>query len=91
MLGSLTTPGRTATRADAAGRIAFRLGNVVGTRDNPSFAAQWPACTIPCRRFALPLTGHGARLGGDVTRYVFIVEDLHLLLLAGLPAHYQPP
>jgi hypothetical protein len=25
-----------------------------------------------------------------VTRYVFIVEDLHLLLLAGLPAHYQP-
>ena len=26
-----------------------------------------------------------------MTRYVFIVEDLHLLLLAGLPAHYQPP
>jgi hypothetical protein len=26
-----------------------------------------------------------------VTRYVFIVEDLHLLLLAGLPAHYQQP
>ena len=25
----------------------------------------------------------------DVTRYVFIVEDLHLLLLAGLPAHYR--
>ena len=45
---------------------------------------------IPCRRFALPLTGHDARLGGDVTRYVFIIEDLHLLLLAGLPAHYQP-
>jgi hypothetical protein len=38
----------------------------------------------------LPLAGHNARLGGDVTRYVFIVEDLHLLLLAGLPAHYQP-
>ena len=45
----------------------------------------------PCRRFALPLAGHDARLGGDVTRYAFIVEDLHLLLLAGLPAHYQPP
>lgn len=44
----------------------------------------------PCRRFALPLAGQNARLGGDVTRYVFIVEDLHLLLLAGLPAHYQP-
>src|SRR5690349_20023068 len=45
----------------------------------------------PCRSFALPLTGQSARLGGDVTRYVFIVEDLHLLLLAGLPAHYHPP
>jgi len=45
----------------------------------------------PCRRFALPLTGQNARLGGDVIRYVFIVEDLHLLLLAGLPAHYQRP
>ena len=46
---------------------------------------------IPCRRFALPLAGHDARLGVGVTRYVFAVEDLHLLLLAGLPAHYQPP
>jgi hypothetical protein len=60
-----------------------------------TFAAQWPASldplrgSSPCRRFALPLAGHDARLGGDVTRYVFIVEDLHLLLLAGLPAHYQ--
>jgi len=26
-----------------------------------------------------------------VTRYVFIVEDLHLLLLVGLPTHYQRP
>ena len=55
------------------------------------YAAQWPACTLPCRRFAMPLAGHNARLGVDVTRYVFIVEDFHLLLLAGLPAHYQPP
>ena len=28
-----------------------------------------------------------ARLGADVVRYTFIVMDLHLLLLAGLPAH----
>jgi hypothetical protein len=90
MLGSLTTPGRTATRADAAGRIAFRLGNAVGTRDNPSFAAQWPACTIPCRRFADPLAGADARLGASVGRYTFTAEDFHLLLLAGLPAHYRP-
>ena len=90
MLGSLTTPGRTATRADAAGRIAFRLGDAVGTRDNPSFAAQWPACTLPCRRFAVPLTRADARLGASVGRYTFTAEDFHLLLLAGLPAHYQP-
>jgi hypothetical protein len=45
----------------------------------------------PCRRFVRPRAGQNARLGGDVTRYVFIVEDLHLLLLAGLPAHYQAP
>jgi hypothetical protein len=46
---------------------------------------------LPCRRFALPLAGHDARLGVDVTRYVFIAEDLHLLLLVGLPTHYQAP
>jgi hypothetical protein len=89
MLGSLTTPGRAATRADAADRVAFRLGNAVGTRDKSAFAAQWPACTLPCRRFAVPLTGADARLGASVGRYTFTAEDFHLLLLAGLPAHYQ--
>jgi hypothetical protein len=29
----------------------------------------------------------GKTLGADVGRYPFIAEDLHLLLLAGLPAH----
>lgn len=38
----------------------------------------------------MPLAEHNARLGADVTRYVFIAEDFHLILLAGLPAHYQP-
>ncbi len=33
MLGSLTTPGRPAARVDAAVRVAFRLGNAVGTQD----------------------------------------------------------
>jgi hypothetical protein len=89
MLGSLTTPGRAATRADAADRVAFRLGNAVGTRDKSAFAAQWPACTLPCRRFAVSLTEADARLGASVGRYAFTVEDFHLLLLAGLPAHYQ--
>jgi hypothetical protein len=32
MLGSLTTPGRVATRDDAATHVAFLYGNSVGTR-----------------------------------------------------------
>jgi hypothetical protein len=62
-------------------------GNVVGTRDDISFAVQWLACTLPYRRFAGTLAGDCARLGADVTRYVFIVVDFHHLLSAGLPAH----
>ena len=50
-------------------------------------AAQWLACTIPCRRFADTLAGAAARLGADVDRYSFIVVDSHHLLLASLPAH----
>ena len=52
-----------------------------------SIAAQWLACTFPCRRFAGILTNACARLGADAVRYSFIVVDLHHLLLAGLPAH----
>jgi hypothetical protein len=80
--------GSAGARADAPVRMAFRHSNDVGTRDYRPFAAQWPACTIPCRRFAGPLAGTGARLGADVDRYSFIAVDLHHLLLAGLPAHY---
>ena len=64
------------------------VSNSVGTRDYKSFAAQWLACALPCRRFAVTLADAGARLGADVVRYSFIVMDLHPLLLAGLPAHY---
>jgi hypothetical protein len=52
-----------------------------------SFAAQWLAYTLPCRRFADLLTEDCARLGADVDCYSFIVVDLHHLLLTGLPAH----
>jgi hypothetical protein len=95
MLGSLTTPDQPAARDDATSRVAFQVGNPVGVRDKAlSRLNGQPRLdplrgSSPCRRFALPLAEHDARLGGDVTRYVFIVEDLHLLLLAGLPAHYQ--
>jgi len=69
-------------------RIAFRSDDGVGTRDKISFAAQWLAYAFPCRRFARVLADTHARLGASVARYAFTAEDLHLLLLAGLPAHH---
>jgi len=87
MPGSMTTPSRLSARVSALKRLAFRYTDSVGTRNLFSIAAQWLACTYPCRRFADTLTDACARLGADVVRYSFIVEDLHLLLLAGLPAH----
>ena len=81
--------GPAGARADVPARVAFRYGNDVGTRDYRPFAAQWLACTLPCRRFARALADTHARLGVDVVRYSFIVMDLHHLLLAGLPAHYR--
>jgi hypothetical protein len=87
MPGSATTPGRSGARASAPDHVAFRRLNSVSTRGKVSFAAQWLACTLPCRRFAHILTDICARRGADVVRYSFIVMDLHHLLLAGLPAH----
>jgi len=87
MPGSPTAPGRPGARVNAPVRIAFRQRNSVGTRDEPTFAAQWLAYAIPCRRFASTLAGIDARLRADVVCYAFIVVDLHHLLLAGLPAH----
>jgi len=87
MPGSSTTPGRPSACVDALGHIAFHYTDSVGTRNQFSIAAQWLACTFPCRRFADFLADACARLGADVVRYSFIVVDLHHLLLAGLPAH----
>ena len=87
MPGSTTTPGRPDARAGASEHVAFRYTDSVGARDSFSIAAQWLACPFPCRRFADVLTDACARLGADVGRYSFIAEDLHFLLLAGLPAH----
>ena len=66
MPGSPTTPGRPGTRARAPVRVAFRDLNRVGTRNKTSFAAQWLACALPCRRFAVTLAGANARLGAEV-------------------------
>src|SRR5207249_6343270 len=68
-------------------RVAFRVDDGVGARNKVSFAAQWLAYAFPCRRFARALADTHARLGASVGRYSFTAEDLHLLLLAGLPAH----
>jgi hypothetical protein len=54
-----------------------------------SFAAQWLACVLPYRRFAVILANDNARLGAGVVRYSFTVSGFHRLLLAGLPAHCE--
>jgi hypothetical protein len=66
MPGSPTTPDRTVARSSAAVRVAFRLLDSVSIRTNVSLAAQWLACTYPCRRFADVLADACARLGADV-------------------------
>jgi hypothetical protein len=63
MPGSPTTPGRPSTRASALGHVAFHYANTVGTKNHFSIAAQWLACTFPCRRFADILADACARLG----------------------------
>ena len=68
-----------------ATRVAFRQSESVGTPFE-LFAAQWLAYAYPDRRFVSGLTTGNARLGADVARDTFIVEDFHHLLLAGLPA-----
>ena len=93
MPGSATTPGRPSACDCALRRVAFRYTDSVGTQKQFSIAAQWLACTYPCRCFADILADACARLGADVVRYSFIAGDLHPLLLAGLPAHLckNPP
>src|SRR6266705_125462 len=88
MPGSSTTPGRSDLAMVRPKHVAFRSRNSVGTR-GLAFAAQWLAYALPYRRFVGVLTDANARLGADVDRYSFIVVDLHHLLLAGLPAHFE--
>jgi len=87
MPGSQTTPGPVSARNNAPAGVAFRKVNDVGTRIDNAFAAQWLACTLPYRRFAVVLAGDHARIGADVGCYSFIAVDFHHILLAGLPAH----
>src|SRR5262245_49792027 len=88
MPGSSTTPGRSDLAMVRPKRVAFRARNSVSAR-GLAFAARWLAYALPYRRFVGVLTDANARLGADVDRYSFIVVDLHHLLLAGLPAHFE--
>jgi hypothetical protein len=87
MPGSLTTRSQTASRDGETARVAFGVRHTLGAPDGITIAAQWLAYAHPYRRFASVLADQRARLGADVGRYSFIVEDFHLLSPAGLPAH----
>ena len=52
MPGSQTTPGRQGACVGAPRRVAFRVRNRVGTRDEIPIVAQWLAYAFPCQRFA---------------------------------------
>ena len=67
--------------------ITFRPPNQRRRSGLTAFAAQWPAYVSPYRLLVCPLAETSARLGADVVRYTFIVEDFHLLLLASLLAN----
>ena len=77
MPGSQTAPGRAGARNSAPVHIAFHNEYSVGARFSLTFAAQWLAYAIPCRRFADALAGNCARLGADVVCYSFIAVDLY--------------
>ena len=68
MPGSKTTPGRTVLAAIATVRMVFRHRDVVGARDESSFAARWLAYASPYRRFAADLAIDSARLGAGAMR-----------------------
>src|SRR5258708_20142909 len=63
MPGSQTTQGRLDTRAGVSDRVAFRVSYLVGAPRFITFAAQWLAYTLPCRRFTDILAGPCPRLG----------------------------
>src|SRR6516225_8302104 len=64
---------------------AFETASAPGTNR----LSRLNGCALPYRRFVAVLADANARLGVDVDRYSFIVVDLHHLLFAGLPAHFE--
>src|ERR1700741_2122874 len=86
--GSLTPQDPPAARENAAGSVAFRHLEGVGTPDAGISRLNSPACAHPCQHFADPLGGAHAGLGAIVDRYPFDVEPFHPLLHAGLSRRY---
>src|SRR5215472_2238873 len=84
--GAQTARSQTDARAGASVRVAFHSPTGVGTLNQTAFAARYPAYARPYRLLVCLLTKTSARLGADVVRSTFIVEDFHLLLLASLLA-----
>jgi hypothetical protein len=86
--GAPQNPSSVVSAGRAGGQIWSRSGSTLHAETH-SFAAQWLAYALPCRRFVRTLTGTNARLRVEAVRYSFLVMDLHHLLLAGLPAHSE--
>ena len=82
-MGSATTQGRPATRAGAAGRVAFRSGDGVGALI-ANFRSSIPSPSFPL--FTLHWTLHSAqrKTRGRADRYSFLVRLFHPQLHAGL-------
>ena len=81
-MGSATTQGRPATRAGAAGHVAFRGGDSVGTLI-ANFRSSIPSPSFPL--FTLHWTLHSAqcKTRGRADRYSFLVRLFHPLLHTG--------
>src|SRR5215467_7577867 len=82
-MGSATTQGRPATRAGAAGRVAFRSGDGVGALI-ANLRSSIPSPSFPL--FTLHWTLHSAqrKTRGRADRYSFLVRLFHPQLHAGL-------
>ena len=63
-MGSATTQGRPATRADGAGRVAFRLGDGIGALI-VDFRSSIPSPSFPCLRFTGHFTAPSAKLSRE--------------------------
>ena len=89
MPGSSTTPGRQVLAYRHLDVLPSALETASAPRNNRiSRLNGWP---MPSPTDASPafFASAAARLGANVDRYSFIVVDLHHLLLAGLPAHFE--